>query len=338
MNRARSVRRRTAIVASTALTCALMGGVALGHGLDPAYLSLSGIGDGRYEVTWRTAAQRRPGADVQPVLPARCTQVGASTSSVGTDSVTMRWTVDCGTTDLTGETIAIRDLDAARINALLRIEEQERPTVQVVLDSRRQSFKVPAQPSSLDVLRDYAFLGIEHILGGADHLLFVFGLLLLVPGPRKLLATVTAFTVGHSITLSAAALGLATVPSRPIELLIALSVLALAVDLAGGDDRRSLLRRAPWLMAGVFGLLHGFGFAGALAETGLPAGDIPLALFSFNTGIEIGQLAFVAGALTLAAACQRVLPAGARLRAPAIYAMGILAVFWSLERAAALLS
>lgn len=338
MSHGRSTHRRTAIFAASTLASALMGGAALGHGLDPAYLSLRGIGGGRYEVTWRTAAQRRPGADVQPVLPARCTQIGESTSSIGNDSVTMRWTVDCGTSDLTGETIAISDLDAARINALLRIEERDRPTIQVVLDSRRQSFQVPAQPSALDVLRDYASLGIEHILGGADHLLFVVGLLLLVPGARKLLGTVTAFTIGHSITLSAAALGLAAVPSRPVELLIALSVLALAVDLAGGDDRRSLLRRAPWLMAAVFGLLHGFGFAGALAETGLPARDIPLALFSFNTGIEIGQLAFVAGALTVAATGQRVLPAGARLRAPAIYAMGIMAAFWSLERAAALFS
>jgi hypothetical protein len=286
-----------------------------------------------FDVTWRTAAQRLPGANVQPVLPARCRQLGPSRTDVGSDQVTLRWAVDCGREGLTGEVIGIQDLDAAKINALLRVEEAGRPTVQVILNPGRASYTVPVQPSSFDVVRDYAALGVEHILTGPDHLLFVFGLLLLVPSGLALLKTVTAFTLGHSITLSVAALEVAAVPSRPIELLIALSVLALAVELSGAADRATPLRRFPWLMAAGFGLLHGFGFAGALAETGLPAGDIPLALLSFNAGIEIGQLCFVAVALLAGVAARRAVPAAARMRTAAVYSMGVLAAFWCIERA-----
>ena len=147
--------------------------------------------------------------------------------------------------------------------------------------------------------------------------------------------TITAFTLGHSITLSAAALHLATVPSRPIEVLIAVSVLTLAVELSRDAGQDTLLRRFPWGMALCFGLLHGFAFAGALAEAGLPAGDIPLALVSFNAGIEIGQLAFVAAVLLAGALFTRLLPSAAvRSMRPAVYAMGILAAFWCFERMA----
>ena len=179
-------------------------------------------------------------------------------------------------------------------------------------------------------------LGIEHILTGPDHLLFVFGLLLLLATTTGLLVqTITAFTLGHSITLSAAALGLTSVPSRPVEVLIAVSVLALAVELARDSDRPTLMRRFPWVIALGFGLLHGFGFAGALAEAGLPPGDIPLALVSFNAGIELGQLAFVATVLAAAALAARWLPALApRAHRPAVYGMGILAAFWCFERVA----
>jgi hypothetical protein len=226
-----------------------------GHGLDPAYLSLRATGGGSLEVTWRTASERRIGADVRPILPERCRATGTSRPAVTADHVTLRWTVDCGPDGLAGETIAVRDLDAARINALLRIEETGRPVVQAVLHPRRSSFTVAAEATRLAVVGGYCRLGIEHILGGADHLLFVLGLVLLLSASRLLIKTITAFTLGHSITLSAAALGWAAVPSRPVEVLIALSVLALAVELArdGGPD--TALRRSPWLMALGFGVL-----------------------------------------------------------------------------------
>jgi hydrogenase/urease accessory protein HupE len=329
------IRPRAAHAAALAVAIVLLigGAPAFGHGLDPAFLSLRDAGGGVFDVTWRTAAERLPGANVQPILPARCRQIGPANSEVGPDHVTLRWAVNCGGHGLSGETIGVQDLDAAKINALLRVEEAGRPTVQVVLNPARTSFAVPEQPSSLDVVRDYAALGVEHILTGPDHLLFVFGMLLLVPRGIALLKTVTAFTLGHSITLSAAALGIAAVPSRPIELLIALSVLALAVELTGAADRATPLRRFPWLMAAGFGLLHGFGFAGALAETGLPAGDIPVALLSFNAGIEVGQLCFVAVVLLAGAAARRSVPAALRMRHGAVYSMGVLAAFWCIERA-----
>src|SRR5207249_1146814 len=186
-----------------------------------------------------------------------------------------------------------------------------------------------------DVVRGYVTLGIEHILTGPDHLLFVFGLLLLVSASRLLVKTITAFTLGHSLTLSAAALHFANVPSRPIEVLIAASVLTLAVELARDAGRPTMLRRFPWAMAVAFGLLHGFGFAGALAEAGLPPGDVPLALLCFNVGIELGQLAFVGALLAAGALLGRWVPVMAERSARvAVYAMGMLSAFWCFERLA----
>ncbi len=306
------------------------------HGLTPALLSLRETGAGQFEVTWKSAALRLPATNVQPAFPARCRQTSAATASEDSERVTLRWTVDCGPGGLAGESIGVDDLATAKIDALLRIERTDGTTTQTVLSAHAPSFTVPAQPSRWDVVRGYAVLGIEHILTGPDHLLFVFGLLLLVSAPRLLLQTITAFTLGHSITLSLAALRLAQVPSRPVEVLIALSVLILAVELARDAGRGTLLRRFPWAMALAFGLLHGFGFAGALAEAGLPTGDIPLALVSFNGGIEIGQLVFVGVVLIAGTLSERWLPTIAvRSTRLAVYTMGILSAFWCFERVAA---
>jgi hydrogenase/urease accessory protein HupE len=308
----------------------LLPAVAFAHGLDPASLALRETGAGVFEVRWRASALRLPGANVQPLLPARCRRLGAGDAVDEGDRVTLRWTVDCGPTGLAGETIGVEDLAVAKINALVTVERLDGEKVQAVLGPRSPALTVPARPRRADVVRGYVALGVEHILTGPDHLLFVFGLLLLVPASRLLVKTITAFTLGHSITLSAAALHLADVPSRPVEVLIAASVLALAVELARDGARPTLLRRSPWAVAVAFGLLHGFGFAGALAEAGLPAGDIPLALLSFNAGIEAGQLAFVAAVLAAGVLAGRWIPA--RATRLAVYAMGILAAFWCFER------
>jgi hypothetical protein len=326
----------TVCKAAASLLLLLTPGVSRAHGLTPALLSLRETGAGRFEVTWKSSALRLPGTNVQPALPARCGQVSSATASDDIEHVTLRWTIDCGPSGLRGESIAVDDLATAKIDALLRIELADGTTTQTVLSARAPSFAVPAQPRRWDVVRGYAALGIEHILTGPDHLLFVFGLLLLVSAPRLLLQTITAFTLGHSVTLSIAALRLAQVPSRPVEVLIALSVLTLAVELARDAGRGTLLRRFPWAMALAFGVLHGFGFAGALAEAGLPPGDIPLALVSFNGGIELGQLAFVGAVLTAGVLLGTWLPAiAARSTRVAVYAMGILSAFWCFERFAA---
>jgi hydrogenase/urease accessory protein HupE len=192
---------------------------------------------------------------------------------------------------------------------------------------------VPAHAGPLMVLWAYIGLGIEHILFGVDHLLFVLCLLLLVRGIRNLLATVTAFTLAHSITLAAATLGLIRVPAAPVEATIALSIVFLATELVRGGARQTVARSYPWLVAFTFGLLHGLGFAGALAEVGLPQGEIPLALFGFNVGVELGQLAFVTAVLSLARLARLMpwrMPAWA---AGAVgYAIGSLATFWVFAR------
>jgi len=327
--------RRLWLARALGALLALLPAPARAHGLDPVLLSLRETDPGVFAVVWRASALRLPGVDVQPVLPGRCRRVGGADAIDGGDRIELRWTIDCGAEGLTGATIAIDDLAAARINGLLRIEGRDGAVTQAVLSPGNPTFAVAAEPSGWRVLRDYLALGVEHILAGPDHLLFVFGLLLLVSSTRLLLQTITAFTLGHSITLSAAVLGLAAVPQRAVEVCIALSVLLLAVELARAGGAPSLLRRFPWAMALLFGLLHGFGFAGALAEAGLPPGDVPLALLSFNAGIELGQLAFVAVVWTAAGAAARRLPALApRATRPAVYAMGVLAAFWCYERIA----
>jgi hydrogenase/urease accessory protein HupE len=324
------VRRAFAVLLVVALPV-----LGRAHGLDPASLTLRETAPGVFDVRWRASALRLPGADVRPVLPARCRTTAAPEAEVGGDHVTLHWTVDCGPDGLAGETLAVDDLSAAKVNALVSVVRLDGEAIQTVLGPRVSSFDVPRRASALDVLGGYARLGIEHILTGPDHLLFVFGLLLLVSASRLLVQTITAFTLGHSLTLSAAALHLATVPSRPVEVLIALSVLTLAVELARDGDEPTWLRRFPWAMALAFGLLHGFGFAGALAEAGLPAGQIPLALVSFNAGIEVGQLCFVGTVLVAGALVRRLLPVVAtRSLRPAVYAMGILAAYWCFERMA----
>jgi hydrogenase/urease accessory protein HupE len=183
----------------------------------------------------------------------------------------------------------------------------------------------------------YLTLGVEHILTGIDHLLFVLALLLLTRGTWRLVKTVTAFTVAHSITLGLATLGIVHVPSKPVEAIIALSIVFVAAEIVQARrGHQGLAARVPWIVAFTFGLLHGFGFAGALSETGLPAGHIPVALLFFNLGVEAGQLLFVAAMLAVMACArhiQMVWPRWAGLVPP--YAIGGLASFWVIQRVAA---
>ena len=308
-----------------------------GHALSPALLEVSELGDARIAVAWKMSAFQAPGATLGAVLPADCVPEAEPAETVGADSVTERWTARCGA-GLVGREVGVDGLAVGKTDALVRVTLADGRVVQGVLRGGEPRLRIPERPRWIDVVGSYAKLGIEHILTGPDHLLFVFGLLLLVGGGGLLLRTITAFTVGHSVTLSLAALGLARVPSRPIEVGIAASVFLLAVELARDPRARpTLMRRAPWLMAGGFGLLHGLGFAGALAEVGLPAGEIPTALFAFNLGIEVGQLAFVATVLLAARALfTLVTPRFAAIRWIPVYAMGSLSALWCIERTLAL--
>lgn len=334
-------RRRRALRLAGLLALGLLVPSALsGHPLAPALLELHARGEGLAEVAWKTSRLRPRGADIRPILPGECPAISDPEVDDDPASVTLRWTIECpGGPGLVGRRIAVSGLEATRIDVLVRVTLEDGRIVSTVLRAGAAEFVIPERPEKSQVLKAYTGLGFEHILSGPDHLLFVLGLVLLVAGVRPLVKTVTAFTVGHSITLSVVALGLFRVPSSLVEILIAGSVLLLAVELATRRPGQSgLLRRKPWLMAMGFGLLHGMGFAGALAEIGLPDDEIPLALFAFNVGIELGQLAFVAVVLVAGAALARPLArAPAWLRGVPAYAIGSLAFYWVLERTAAIL-
>jgi hypothetical protein len=315
--------------------------VAGAHPLAPALLEVREVGDGRLQVSFKTSATRLRGTELVPVLPEACAPLLPLGVEPGPGSVTERFVAECGSAELVGARIGVRGLAERRIDALLRVELADGRRLQAVLRGSDPFYEVPARPLRLAVARQYAALGSEHIGTGLDHLLFVFGLLLLVGGNlREVVQTVTAFTIGHSVTLSLAVLGFVRFPTAPIELAIAGSVFLLAVELAREPDARpGWLRRSPWLMAGGFGLLHGLGFAGALAQVGLPADEIPLALFAFNVGIELGQVVVVVVVL----AAWRLLTSW-RVAAPRwartvpVYGLGTLAAYWCLQRAAVLLS
>jgi hydrogenase/urease accessory protein HupE len=333
------VRRRCALAAALA---ALVAEPAAAHRLAPSLLSIDEAADGAIAVTFKMARQQPGGGEVAPELPERCAPSERPRVLADEQSVTVRWTARCGEAGLVGARIGVSGLADTDTNALLRIALRDGRRVQAVLHAGAPSLVVPERASALAVFRDYVRLGVHHIITGFDHLLFVFGLVLLARGTRRLLWTVTAFTAGHSVTLSLAALGVVRFPTAPIEVAIALTILTLALELArapSGDRsaRESPLRRRPWAVAFAFGLLHGFGFAGALAEVGLPQEEIPVALFSFNVGIELGQVGFVAAVLALRRLLAPAL-AGAPewlARAP-VTVMGGLAVYWCLDRATGL--
>jgi hypothetical protein len=329
--------RLAALLAGAGLL--LGAGLVQAHPLAPALLELREHGGGRVEVKFKTPAKRLPGVTLAPALPESCSTTALPTLAREGTGVVERYAVDCQGS-LVGARVGIRGLEASQTDALLRVELADGRRIQSVLRGAEPSLVIPARPSRLGVMRDYVVLGGEHIATGLDHLLFVLGLLVLVaarPGP--LVKTVTAFTVGHSVTLSLAVLGFVAFPSGLIELAIAGSVFVLGAELAQDPAAApSRLRRFPWVMAGAFGLLHGFGFAGALAQVGLPSGEIPLALFAFNVGIELGQLAFIGlvlAAWRLVARVQVPLPSWSS--ALPAYGIGCLAAYWCIERAAGLI-
>lgn len=308
----------------------------LAHPLDPALLEIRESSTGTLDVLWRWPASQTAGGPLEAILPDACRPLSAPEISHSGPRVTRRWRAQCGEGSLVGERIGVAGLRERQTDALLRLHLADGRLIQAVLRGDAPAVTVPERSGRFDVLRDYVRLGLEHILSGLDHLLFVLGLVLLVQGWRRLIWTVTAFTAGHSVTLALAVLGVVTIPSQPVEILIALTILVVAVELTGGE-RETWIQRFPWAMAFTFGLLHGLGFAGALTEVGLPGDEVPLALFAFNVGIELGQLLCVAAILAVRTGLVRApvcWPTSAA-RAPA-YVIGSLAVFWVIERTAAM--
>ncbi|MBK5969302.1 HupE / UreJ protein [Thiorhodovibrio litoralis] len=326
------------------LFCMGAASTVVAHPLDPALLEIRESPAGTLEVLWQLPVSQTAGDAPRVMLPQGCSPLSAPVASragagAGAGSrIALRWRAQCENGGLVGSDIGVDGLRERRTDALLRVHLADGRLVQAVLRAATPTFTVPESAARLAVLRDYLLLGFEHILSGPDHLLFVFGLVLLVHGYRRLFWTITAFTAGHSVTLALAVLGVVKVPAYPVEALIALTILVVAVELTrAGGGRETWIQRFPWAMAFTFGLLHGLGFAGALTEIGLPANAIPLALAGFNIGIELGQLLCVALILAAAAALRRLpVPLPTAIRSLPSYVIGSLAVFWVLERTTAM--
>jgi hydrogenase/urease accessory protein HupE len=310
----------------------------LAHEVRPAHLEIRETEQGRFHVLWRTPVLAGMRLPVVPKLPDGVKDLEVPVVQELTDSLVERRLVDAGPEGLAGSRIEFVGLELTITDVLVRVEMRDGRKWTSIARPSRPWVEIHAARGPLGVLRAYLVHGTEHILFGYDHLLFVLALILIVPSARVLFFTITAFTVAHSLTLALATLGVVHVPGPPVEASIALSILLLATELV--HARRGevgLTARWPWLVAFSFGLLHGFGFASALSDVGLPQGDIPLALFAFNVGVECGQLAFVAVVLSLAALARRIRIAarlGRRASQAVPYAIGTLAAFWFFERLA----
>jgi hydrogenase/urease accessory protein HupE len=285
-----------------------------------------------------TAAQLSRGVlPIHPALPENAVMLSPPRSERIFGAEIKRWTISTGPRGLDGWEVSVHGLQATMTDVLVRIALADGRVVSRLLRPDAPSFVFGPETAG-PAAGGYFVLGVEHILFGIDHLLFVLALVLIVRGVGLLVKTITAFTIAHSITLALATLGFVKVPSAPVEAIIALSIVFVAAEIVRARrGERGLTERAPWIVAGIFGLLHGFGFAGALSEVGLPANDIPLALLLFNIGVEAGQLAFVAVVLAILAVVRRIrFPAleWARLAPPC--AIGTVAMFWVIQRIAAL--
>jgi hydrogenase/urease accessory protein HupE len=311
--------------------------LAQAHEARPAYLELTERQPGSFEVLWRRPARGDLVLSMQPAFPEHCGPVGRRAQYRQADVIVERWTMDCGAKSLVGQPIGIAGLQATLTDVLVRAILADGTSHTQVLRPNATHFTLKGQPSRWQVVADYTRLGVEHILGGIDHLLFVLALVILVAGARRLVATITAFTLAHSLTLAAATLGWVQVPQQPVEAVIALSIVLIAGEILHARQGRSgITQRRPWVVAFAFGLLHGFGFAGALAEVGLPHNEIPLALLMFNLGVEAGQLLFIAAALGCMGLLRRLplpIPRWAELLPP--YAIGSLAMAWLIQRVVA---
>ena len=308
--------------------------LASAHEMRPGYLEIRETAAEIYDVLWKVPAL---GDDMRLGLYLRFDDdVKTMAEPVagflgGAHTQRLRIQRDGG---LTGTTVTIDGLDATFTDVLLRLERIDGTEITHRLTPAAPSYVIEAEPGSGQVAWTYLVLGTEHILLGIDHLLFVLALLMIVSGWRKLVGTITAFTVAHSITLALAALGFVNVPGPPVEAIIALSIVFVAAEIIRGrQGNPGLTARLPWIVAFTFGLLHGFGFAGALSDIGLPQSSIPLALFSFNVGVEVGQLLFVSSALVLYSIAQRVKPNPPEWawRVPT-YAIGGVAAYWTIDR------
>jgi hydrogenase/urease accessory protein HupE len=310
---------------------------AFAHEVRPAYLELRETKAETYDVLWKVPGRgdnMRLGLYVE--FPADCKNVSEPRGTMINNAFAERWTVQRAG-GLSGGTIHIAGLSGTAVDVLVRLERLDGNPQVTRLTPSVPSFVVEATPRALEVARTYTVLGVEHILTGIDHLLFVLALLIITRGGWRLVKTVTAFTISHSLTLSAATLGWVHIPPPPVEAVIALSIVFVAAEIVRQQRGiEGITTRAPWLVAFTFGLMHGLGFAGGLSEAGLPVGHIPTALAFFSLGVETGHFLFIGVVLSLIALVRRVRIAFPRwIEVVPPYAIGAVAMFWVIQRIAA---
>jgi hypothetical protein len=327
-----------ALVALLGLFILCLPATAAGHPNDLHLLEAREIAAGRFEVVFKPGSASRALSDVSPTFPSSCTLLEAERPIELAIGPAYGFLIDCPKLD-EDSSIWVEGMTSPSERVLGRVTYRDGTELTTVLAPDHPALALKGKPSFATRSLVYLRMGVEHFATGFDHVLFVLGLILLIRESKtsrlkRLVATVTLFTLAHSLTLSLATLGVVAFPPALVESLIALSILAVAVELA--KFRRGITTlgaRKPWLIAFVFGLLHGFGFAGALREAGLPDSDIPLALLFFNTGIEVAQVLFVVAVLALCATlvkARRNWPSWAET-AP-IYVIGTLATFWTVDR------
>ena len=328
------MRLPRAWLAFVAMLAVLFGGsrIASAHGVKTAYLEIIESAPGRAAATWRLPT---PSQESMPVFPSACavTQTGEGDLTATRSQRILSYRLDCAGS-LAGEEIRVDGLGLTVTTVVVRVVLASHETHAQVLSAEEPSFVVRIEPGGAanGVLVRFARLGWRHVLGGADHLLFVLGLIFLARRPRQIVVTATTFTVAHSISLAAASLSWIRVPSAPAEACIALSLVLVALDI--GRVRRE---RAPIGIAFGFGLVHGLGFAGGLTEVGLPKGALVTALLSFNLGVEAAQLAFIVACLGASALVVRVWPArrallGQRVPLLSAYLVGGVGAYLALVR------
>ncbi len=302
------------------------------HEVRPAYFSITQITDSTYQVIWKVPAKGSAIPKIYPTLPDDW-QILEEKSNLLPGNLRRTYTVQVND-GIRGDQLYFEGLEKTLIDVLISIKMSDGVQYSSMIKPANPIYVIPLVPDQWSVIKTYVFLGIEHILFGVDHLLFVLALLLITKGFGRLVKTITAFTIAHSITLSLATLGMVGLPVSPVEAVIALSIVFLAVELIHYyNGREGLTVRYPWVVAFIFGLLHGFGFARALLEVGLPQSDIPVALLFFNVGVELGQLAFVMvvmGLLWILGKIKIAWPIWLKWVPP--YAIGSIATFWLIER------
>ena len=306
---------------------------ASAHPLAPSVLSFEQGRDGNVTMRWRAPAKRPSGQSLQPRIPDACTQMGPAEGQKTEDETAIVQTLvlRCDPPDMVGAVIRVDGLSDSTVNVVVRIVRADGGVHHAILDTHTPELTVASEEDERHSFFEYLALGVEHLLTGWDHLTFVLGLLVLFGWHRRLIAAVTAFTVGHSLTLALSVLGIVSVPMVLVEALIALTIVVLALEIQAGQQ--GPVWKHPWTLPGALGLLHGLGFASVLFDAGLPSDEIPLALLGFNLGLEAGQLAVIAVAGLSFAVVRRVLPSGWRgNRTIPAYIIGSLAAFWVIER------